>query len=312
MPVATAESRRQLNEMRTIMRRRLQRMMSLPYLPDALVDLVGKVSLAQLDALEAGPDVPLPPDSVLATKERLGMGAPLLEREAFPWDVAASNTLFRELAGMLAQMPGVAGEAGQRIAETLDAGAQQGGELPLLMPQDAIIAFIKEDQEYYDRFAEALPQAPRAVSFMAQGAVSPSLMAVAEALAGKVDLETDARSHGHCPICGSLPLIASLHGDGGKRLMCCSFCRTRYRVSKLGCVLCGEDRADNLGMMLGEEMPGFRIEYCKSCEGFTKAVDLREREEGFLPVLDDLESLPLDMLAHQAGFRRPTVSGLGF
>ncbi len=311
MTVAIAEKRRTLNELRTLVRRRLQRMMGLSYLPDALVDLVGNVTLAQLDALEAGPAVEMPPIEALATKDRLALGAPLLEREAFPWDESGSEALFHQLAAMLAAMEGIAGEAGQRIQLALSA-ADAVEDFPKLVPQEAIKAFIAEDQEYFERFAEALPHSPRAVSFLAQGAVTPSIMAVAEWLSTRVDLETDARPHGHCPVCGCLPLIASLQDEGGKRLMSCSFCRTRYRVPRLGCVLCGEDRTENLGTMSGEEMPGYRIDYCKSCEGFTKAVDLREREEGFLPVLDDLESLPLDMLAHQSGFRRPTVSGLGF
>ncbi|AGW12658.1 formate dehydrogenase accessory protein FdhE [Megalodesulfovibrio gigas] len=303
------------NELRAAIRQRIQRLATVSYLPSPLVDLVGQVTLAQLDVLDPAVtaitlQIPAPDEADLASRDRLALGVPLLERSRFPWDADAAERLFFTLAGLLAAMPGQAGEAGRRILLALEEDA--GADLPPLSPRKAAQAFINEDQEFFEAFATAMPQSPRAVSFLAQASITPSLIAVAEALHPQLDLTTDVRPHGNCPVCGSLPLIACLQDKEGKRRVSCSFCRTTYRVRRLGCLLCGEDRNENLGFLAGEEMPGFRIEYCNTCSGYTKAIDLRLREGNFLPVLDDLESLPLDMLAGQAGFRRPTVSGLGF
>jgi len=322
MPHTEPQPAHDFNELRAAIRQRLQRLAKVTYLPAPLVDLVGQVSLAQLDALDPAVTaitlhLPAPDEADLAPRDRLALGVPLLERSRFPWDPDATERLFYTLAGLLAAMPGQAGEAGRRINAALDLPESQAAtaseaDLPPLSPRAAAQAFINEEQEFFEPFAAAMPHSPRAVSFLAQASLTPSLVAVAEALHPRLDLNTDVRPHGNCPVCGSLPLIACLQDKEGKRRVSCSFCRTTYRVRRLGCLLCGEDRNENLGFLAGEEMPGFRIEYCNTCSGYTKAIDLRQREGNFLPVLDDLESLPLDMLASQAGFRRPTVSGLGF
>ncbi|WP_460032929.1 formate dehydrogenase accessory protein FdhE [Megalodesulfovibrio paquesii] len=313
------------NALRAAVRQRLEQLAAAVYVPAPLADLVGQVSLAQLDVLDpAVPAITLAPlaphEDDLAPRVRLALGVPLLERSRFPWDRVATEQLFFSLAGLLASLPGQAGEAGRRINEALDKGDAGGepasadtppDELPPLLPLAAARAFIAEDTSFFEIFAARMPQAPRAVAFLAQAAVTPSLMEVAQSLHSRLDLENDARLHGHCPVCGSLPLIVCLQEGQGTRRLSCSFCRTFYRAHRQGCLLCGEDRAEKLGVLASGEMSAYRVEYCRTCSGYLKGMDAGLREEVFLPVLDDLESLPMDMLAAQAGFRRPTISGLG-
>lgn len=301
-----------LEALRSQVAARIKEVAARSWLPPALPALVGEVTQAQLDVLAQGlPHLTLPTPDMLATPDRLALGVPLLERGRFPWDHQATQGLFRTLCQILARQEGVAGEAG-RLLESAMTDRPALEELPTLLAVEAVQAFIDEDQSYFETWAAHLPKAPRAVSFLAQASVTPSLIAVGLHLAPRVDLNLIDRPHAHCPICGSLPLMSCLQGKEGWRLLACSFCRTRYRAPRLGCTLCGETDPDKLGMLHGPEMAGYRIDYCTSCQGYMKCADMRERDGVFLPVLDDLDSLPLDMLAAQSGYRRATVSGLGF
>ncbi len=51
---------------------------------------------------------------------------------------------------------------------------------------------------------------------------------------------------------------------------------------------------------------------CKTCGCYIKLADLREQTEALPAALSDLASLPLDMLARQAGYSRSTPSAWGF
>lgn len=118
--------------------------------------------------------------------------------------------------------------------------------------------------------------------------------------------------HGHCPTCGSLPFFSSLETKEGIRKVHCSFCRGEYRVPRLGCVYCGEKDSQRLRYFQVEEVPGFRVDLCDHCKMCIKTVDFRTMDRVLVPALDDLESLPLDVLANSRGYVRPTLSVWGF
>lgn len=60
------------------------------------------------------------------------------------------------------------------------------------------------------------------------------------------------------------------------------------------------------------EEPGVRINACKTCMLYIKTTDFRNLDRRSLPLVDDLESLSLDVAAREKKYKRPTLSAWGF
>ncbi|WP_321416803.1 formate dehydrogenase accessory protein FdhE [uncultured Desulfobacter sp.] len=153
------------------------------------------------------------------------------------------------------------------------------------------------------------PEAPSALPFLVMAAAAPSLQAVGRALAEAKGIDPEQiHTSGACPVCGSPPYMLELRGKEGQRFAHCSFCRFTYRIRRVACACCNIDKADQLTGFTAEGEPGFRVETCAECNTYIKTIDFRELDrEAFAP-LNDLESLPLDMLAANHGYKRMALS----
>lgn len=292
----------QADEEARLLQKKVAELKKKDFLPEPLLNLVAAIYTAQI---EARPDaaVAAPPQEELPGGEMRAQGAPLVERRRFAYDASQAKALFADFIEY-------AKEQGEPLASavTLVGEALDKGELDL---DKAFHAYIHEDQEFFDNWAKRTPEAPRTVAFLTQSALMPSLAAAADALAGERE-QGPAWSHGHCPTCGSLPLIGSLREKEGQRYLTCSFCLTDYRTKRLGCPICDETEFDKLAFYTVEEEPGFRVDVCESCKRYIKVADFRELDRKLLPLLDDLASLPFDILATKKGYSRATLSGWGF
>jgi formate dehydrogenase maturation protein FdhE len=138
------------------------------------------------------------------------------------------------------------------------------------------------------------------------------LQPYAELLADSHGLAEAAVRRPACPYCGSPPLVGVLRqeGDGGKRSLICSFCRTEWDYLRLACPACGESNDKNLCVYTSERFAQVRIEACDTCRAYIKTVDLT-REGRAVPEVDDLASLPLSLWADQSGYRKITPNFIG-
>jgi len=279
-------------------------------LPTDLLDLVARVFEIQYQARQEA-EVVLPPESDLAGPDQRGQGAPLLVRDRFPFDRAQARGLVFRFLDLLDGLSEPIGPAAKAVREALDKDAKDEGALDL---EQAFDEYLQGRTDLLEQWAERLPEVPRILGFLVQSAMTPSLAATAEALAEpRAEPErAEIWRHGHCPLCGSLPLLGELRSKEGFKYMTCSFCGHAYRVPRLSCVFCGEDDTDKLAFFSADEEPGYRVEVCKSCSRYVKVADFRKMDRKPLPLLDDLESLALDILAAREGYARPTLSGLGF
>lgn len=115
---------------------------------------------------------------------------------------------------------------------------------------------------------------------------------------------------GRCPLCGSIPSLASLDADG-KRELYCSFCETSGYFSRLGCPACLDSEARRINIIEAEDEAGFRIEACDSCGSYIKSITSPELMNKYPFDLADLVSLPLDIVAQKKGYRRISPNTLG-
>jgi len=272
------------------------------FLPASLIDLVAKTAAMQIEAA-ASLNIAFPAPDALAPIERVLRGVPMLDRELFPIDAAATRTLFEKLLAMVAAPECELAPSGLIVKK-----AFEDGELDL---DAAIAGHLAGDDAYVVEFGEKTPDAPRLLNYLVQASLGPSLEAVGAEVYESYPKDR-SWEFGHCPVCGAPPLIARLKDKEGRRFLTCSFCHLEYRAKRISCPYCGEEDFKKLEYFTAEEEPGYQVHTCKTCKKYIKTVDFRNLDRPSLPMLDDLESLALDMAAQKRGYSRPVLSAWGF
>ncbi|WP_027186370.1 formate dehydrogenase accessory protein FdhE [Desulfovibrio inopinatus] len=272
------------------------------FFPKELLDLIEEAMRLQRDASE---HVHIPEISreVLAPADTTVQGAPLLVRERFIYDEDNVNTLFDELLALALRSWGPLADGANHISSALASGR--------LVKRDIFSAYLTADETFFAPWRHELDNAPMLLDFLAETSLVPSLAACAAKVAVHIPTEHEW-NYGHCPVCGQHPLIADLRGKEGQRYLTCSFCRHEYRAKRLACVFCGEEKTEKLQYFSSKDEPGYQVHVCESCKHYLKTADFREYDRSSIPVLDDLESLTLDILARNKGYGRPTLSAWGF
>ena len=135
----------------------------------------------------------------------------------------------------------------------------------------------------------------------------------AERLAQAADAPGHQIVGNKCPYCQSNPQLAVIRpeGDGGKRLLQCSFCQTEWEFRRILCPSCGEEHNDNLPRYSAESIAAVRVEACDVCKQYLKSVDLTV--DGLaVPVVDEIATAPLDLWAVEHGYRKIQLNLMGF
>lgn len=292
-----------LERQRSRFERKMRALREKGFLPQPLLDLIDQAAALQHECL-AGLNGAMPSPDKVASGERSAQGAPLLARGDFPYDEQRAVALLRSLVETASK----AGEPLQEACERLAELEREGW----FDPAEALRRYLADDEEYFGALAEKTPTAPRLALFLAHGALAPALEKTAQKLAeGRFDPKV-AWVHGHCPICASPPLIARLQEKEGYRFLTCSFCHHEYRGRRIHCPYCGEDDMEKLSYFSAPEEPGYQVHVCLTCNSYLKTADFRDLDRVSLPVLDDLESLALDVAAGRKGYQRPVLSAWGF
>lgn len=270
-------------------------------LPAGMLALVADTARAQLADRVAHPAPVV--ETALEDIEKVLRGAPMLARRDFPLDVARGEALFAAVARLVRDSEPHLGEAMAILKGELERGA--------LVLAEAFVRYRDGDDAFLAGFGAKTPQAPRLLGFLVQAALTPQFAAVGEAVYAHFPAER-TWSFGQCPVCGSPPLMARLAGKAGARQLTCSFCQVEYRAKRLLCPFCGEEDAKMLEVFTAPDEPGYTVNVCQRCKGYIKTADFRELDRPSLPVLDDLESLTLDLAARNRGLHRPVLSAWGF
>lgn len=272
------------------------------FLPTELIDLVEKIYTRQL---EARGKAQIPAADTLETADALqsSQGAPLMDRANFPFDRAQTLELFHEFLDLAKDANPALSEAAAVIAAALT-------DKSLDLDQ-AMQAHRSGDESFFATWATATPSAPRTLPMLVQAAMTPSLERAAQELGTKANLKA-SWAHGHCPLCGSMPIMSDLREKEGFKYNICGFCHAEYHVPRLQCPFCLEKDTSKLEYFEAKEEPGLRINACKTCNMYIKQTDFRVLDRRSLPLVDDLDSLTLDVVAREKKLKRPTLSAWGF
>ena len=295
---------------RGILADKLESMRGRDWMPDELLELVNQTCQIQLRACVGMAAAPfaLPEDKVTPETARR-RGIPLLYPEHIPLPGRRGALVFRKLLDMLRPRSDGLGAGAGEIHRAL---ASKGSSKDSLRPAQAFAALLQNDAAFFEYWAKRLPDAPALIRFLALSSLAPTFTRLHAALADRLRT-SEIWPHGHCPLCGNPPLIGKLAGKEGARYHSCSLCRVEYRAPRLGCPFCQEQDNGKLSVFTADNQPGYAAYVCRTCKSYIKLADFREYAVRVsLPVLDDLESLPLDMLAQRQGFTRRTFSAWGF
>ena len=219
-------------------------------------------------------------------------GFSLLQKQDFPIDVKASVALFETLCKIAkVANPHMAGQV-RIIKEVID---NKRIDLKKLLKEGV-------GEQKIEKIADESGLDKKVFSFLIQNSAKPSIEAGMEQLRGELDPETWLK--GYCPMCGSLPSLSLLKEEVGKRYLFCSHCGYQWRIDRLFCPFCENNDQESLHYFYGEGEETHRIDFCDKCHQYIKTIDYRNLQESD-PVLEDLATLHLDILAIQKGYKRP-------
>jgi FdhE protein len=219
-------------------------------------------------------------------------GFSLIQKEDFPLDLDSSVKLFETLCQVGRDAnPHLAGQL-KRIKEAIE---DKRIDLKKLL-RDGLKGQRMEE------IVEELGLDKNVFLFLIQNSIRPSIEAGVEQIRSELDPETWLK--GYCPICGSLPSLSLLKEDVGKRYLLCSYCGYQWRADRIFCPFCESKDQESLHYFYGEGEETHRIDLCDKCHQYIKAIDYRNLQESD-PILEDLATPHLDILASQKGYKRP-------
>ena len=219
-------------------------------------------------------------------------GFPLLEKKDFPLDIETASTLFKFFCRIGKEANPYMCEQVKKIEVVF---GRKKTELKILLKGGF-------NERKIEQAADKMGLDRKVLSFFSQESIRPSIEAGVEKISKELDTETWMKDF--CPICGSIPSLSLLKEEVGKRYLLCSFCGYQWRINKLICPFCENKDQDSLKYFYGEGEETYRIDTCEKCHQYIKTIDQRNIE--FIdPVLEDLATVHLDILASQKGYKRP-------
>jgi FdhE protein len=123
-------------------------------------------------------------------------------------------------------------------------------------------------------------------------------------------MATTTWPHGYCPVCGAWAALAELRGLERARMLRCLRCGADWQAQWLACVFCGESDHRKLGSLSPEQgAETRRVDKCESCKAYLKTATTLSATPTWAVLLDDAETVDLDLAALDHGYHRPPGHG---
>lgn len=132
-------------------------------------------------------------------------------------------------------------------------------------------------------------------------------IAYAYAVAFGKALKFGSWQRGYCPVCGAWPVLAELRGRDKLRYLGCGRCGTAWPLKRLECLWCGNTDEKQLSFLYDPDRPQQRVDVCDNCQGYIKTITTFDPLEPDMLLVHDLETIYLDQMAADQGYRRLNV-----
>jgi FdhE protein len=200
----------------------------------------------------------------------------------------------------------------REIVELLVATAPENPLGQVLSAHPGAKGFVSEDwqgslrqiEQRFSNEAENIGVDADSLLQLVTWAISPFFRLAADIYAQELNtMVTNER--GLCPICGKHADFAILDdSEHGRRYLSCTTCLVQWQFKRMGCSYCGNTEHNRLGYLLVDEFKGYKIYCCEECRSYLKTFDQRcaSSRMDSKPMLDDIKTLGLDMLALKKGY----------
>jgi len=226
-----------------------------------------------------------------ALKSGLRSQPPLLHGQSLPIDADRAGRLLRDLVSAASAEALKGGRSLQRLRPTASDAV------------DLITAAVVQDLDSIERLAAAREVEAGALVSLANLAALPLLQTSGRLLQNRLP---EYWAAGYCPICAAWPTLAERRGLDRSRRLRCGRCAADWEVQWLYCVYCGERDHTKLATLVeADSSDMLKVETCASCRGYLKSI---ARLQSFPPldlILQDLETVELDLVALERGYQRP-------
>ncbi|HEX7126051.1 MAG TPA: formate dehydrogenase accessory protein FdhE [Thermodesulfobacteriota bacterium] len=202
--------------------------------------------------------------------------------------------------------PAVLREWTARLAAATDrlADGAVAASAARLDPAALVLAAVRLDDAALESLARAAGVLPETVAVLAHLAALPLLAAVGRRLGPA----PAGWTHGGCPVCGAWPVLSELRGIENERHLRCGRCGSDWAAPWLFCPFCETTDHQQLGSLVLEAAADRRkIDVCRSCRGFLKALPTLKPLDPRAVVVEDLANVELDVAALERGFERPST-----
>jgi FdhE protein len=157
---------------------------------------------------------------------------------------------------------------------------------------------------YFSSFAEKNELDSWIPQFVAETALRPYLQLTAE----KVQDEIHYAVHGAgCPVCGEPVRLAQLEGEG-KKILHCPRCSAHWHDKRIACSHCGNQDHEKVKVLTIEGDSSSQIQVCEECKGYTKIIDTRQYLAKPSAAMLDLNTIHLDFVAQEYGYKAAGVT----
>lgn len=222
-------------------------------------------------------------------------GVPLLHERTLHVDSPRVVRLIRSLAA-------TASEGDMKGAISLRRYRPSEGEV-----LDLISAAVRQAKDEISLQAHQCQVDEGALASVAHLATLPLLQSCGHLLKSR---RPTSWPHGYCPVCAAWPILAERRGLDRSRRLRCGRCAADWEVQWLYCVYCGERDHKQLGSLEPDDGGDMlKVETCATCRGYLKSIATLQAFPPLELLLQDLETVELDLIALNRGFMRPARSG---
>ena len=227
-------------------------------------------------------------------QKKAAEGFPLVNKGDLKLDLDSAAALFKGLCKVLKRNKKVSADV-DKIEQCI---SSEDLDLEELFQKTAA-----GNGEYIASRSDKLGLKADMLSFLAENSLRPIFEAYAHELQGHVDQEHWWRAY--CPICGSEPVMAELVDKEKKRFLICSCCGYAWRFKRTQCPFCENEEREKFKFFFGDkDQKACRVETCQKCKKYIKTVDTGELDGEFIPLVEDVGTLYLDVLAKKEGYSR--------
>jgi FdhE protein len=163
---------------------------------------------------------------------------------------------------------------------------------------------LDNDPTHFIEMAEDLGIASELLIFTADHALRPYLRMLAQPYYDQFNQDEIGfwSQAAFCPFCGSKSHFSRLREEDGKRFMFCDRCFTEWESRSIYCVHCGNDEPNTINYISVEDDSAYQIYTCEKCKGYLKTYDERQTGKTTDLFIANIETIYLDMLAHEKGY----------